>query len=169
MRFAFAVALSMLAWAEPAGMPPGLDAGLRMPPIIQLAPPSARELNAPNPKPGVRRIGIHRRVSANVVAKGRWSKLPDGSRIWRAGIRSPGARALRVHFKCFVDGTLWVHNGSKNETGGPYLPSSMGEDFWSDTLPGSLIVIEFRGTAPPTFQIPEVSHHFATIASLRSY
>ena len=152
--------------AAPAEPPPGLTARLRMPRVFALPKPAESEVNAPNPKPGLRRIGIHRVVPAAAMRSGAWSKLPGGGAVWRVGLRSPGARGMRVHFTQFASGTLWVHAGTAETAGGPYKP--LQDDVWSDTVKGDVVVVEYSGARPPAFSIREVSHQFETLARRNS-
>src|SRR5262245_15484127 len=76
--------------------PPGIRLGLRKPREVALAPLSEAEV-ALLTGPDTRLIaGVQRRVAPHAAAAGQWETTAAGSRVWRMGLRSPGAHALRV-------------------------------------------------------------------------
>jgi uncharacterized protein (TIGR03437 family) len=115
--------------------------------------------------------GTARRLET--AAEGRWDTLPDGRRIWRIEIQSPAAAGLRVHFRDFSagGGRVWVYgSGSAAHPGEPYTgrgPFDDG-DFWSRTVAGDTITVEYgpdtpqNETAPP-FSIQEVAHIWSPV------
>ncbi|HUQ91264.1 MAG TPA: PPC domain-containing protein [Bryobacteraceae bacterium] len=102
---------------------------------------------------------------------GRWETLPEGKSLWRAGIQSPGARGIRLHFTQFSVGTgrVWIHDGTGEEEqiSGPYTgagPFSDG-DFWSDIVMADTAIVEFEPSegqrGQPPFQVGEISHVYS--------
>ena len=149
--------------------PPSLSAKLAAPPRWSLGPFTApRPAGVDQRDPMPLQIGSHRPVQGDAINKGKWAKLPDGRRIWRLEIQSPGAKRLRLHFDNFAvgKGRVWLLDGPPGDVkvSGPY--SGKGIDgigeFWSDTVSGDAVIIEFlpEGKAPkmPPFQLKEISH-----------
>lgn len=92
------------------------------------------------------RIGLHRAIAHGSLARGTWTPLADGRRIWRMEIQSDAAIGLRVEFSNFSvgEGKVWVHSGAMVD--GPYTargPYGNGE-FWSGTVDGESAVIEYE-------------------------
>lgn len=107
-------------------------------------------------------VGVHRAIDRAVISSGAW----EASR-WRVALRSPGAVALRVHFRGFTvgQGRVWLEGGKAVYTGaGPFGDG----DFWTETVFGdeAEIVYEPAPGAPaegsPPFEIAEVAHRFAS-------
>lgn len=116
------------------------------------------------PAVGPKRVGTHRALDNSFLDAGRWDVLPDGREIWRAGIRSPGAQAMRVHFRDFNagDGAVWIHDGETSA--GPYTARGIfGDgDFWTEIAAGEALTIEYlpargSGRAIP-FTAAEITH-----------
>ncbi|HMD71354.1 MAG TPA: trypsin-like peptidase domain-containing protein, partial [Bryobacteraceae bacterium] len=110
------------------------------------------------------RTGIHRQIPAGAVQSGAWQTAPDGTPLWRAAVRSPGALGIRVEFRDFSvgDGTVWVYDGA--QFAGPYSGRGPYHDghFWSDTVASESVVLEYQpagapGGEPP-FQIANIAH-----------
>jgi hypothetical protein len=109
--------------------------------------------------------GVHRKLKPDDLKKGKWHSLPDGTILWRMAVKSPGARALRLHFTGvdIASGKLWLH--SEGKSWGPYSakgPSDNG-DFWADIVPGETVTIEYQPAGQSKtlgFRIPELSHLF---------
>jgi hypothetical protein len=164
MRFAWLLAAAPLVAqqglpekAKPA--PPSFKSDMKNVPEVRL--PAYQR----SPESGLQpmKIGEHRALPADALKKGKWSTTPGGSKIWRLAVISPGAQAMRVHFRSFQVGIgrVWVHNGK--DVGGPYTGGgTFGEgDFWSHTIAGERIVIEFAGeprSGEVPFTMPEISH-----------
>lgn len=112
-------------------------------------------------------IGIHRDVDEGALAAGEWETTPDGARLYRVAIASPGARGLRVWFSEFSigEGKLWVRGaGDDADREAPY--SGKGEfgdgQFWSASVSGDTLVIEYqaadRESSDLPFRVSRVSH-----------
>ncbi|MBI3210779.1 MAG: PPC domain-containing protein [Candidatus Solibacter usitatus] len=147
---------------------------LASPNVHRLKVLSQTELGAIVPKEGAIVVGRHRKVDPVAKSAGVWSTLPDGTRVWRLGIQSPEARAIRLHFTnvAIGPGRLWVHDDSKDESriSGPYTrmgPYADG-DFWSDSIDSETVVVEYQpgnGIAVdnPPFEIDEISHFYSDV------
>src|SRR5258706_11616611 len=84
--------------------PPGIRLGLRKPREVALAPLSEAEV-AILTGPGTRLItGVQRRLAPHAAATGGWETIAGGRPGRRMGLRTPGARALRVEFSHFDAG-----------------------------------------------------------------
>ena len=161
-----------------ASLPPSLRLNLPAPAAAALPPLGPDDLQRLRPQEGrPPLIGVHRRLPAAAVAlsfadgaaktsaAGAWQSTAVG-RLWRLKTTSPGARALRIHFRDFAVGAgrVWLHSAD-GQTVGPYTGSGLyGDgDFWSGIVFGDSLTIEYlpdpaaaEGAAP--FQIVAVSH-----------
>ena len=134
-----------------------------LPPMIELKALGASD--RPKTASSPMQAGLHRSLPKDAIKRGRWMS----DRVWRLGIKSPGAEGLRVHFRDFAlkGGTVTIGAAtSKPEVVGPYTaagPNRNG-DFWSDLVFADTVVIEYkpapgvRGSSAPPFRIPEITH-----------
>lgn len=90
---------------------------------------------------------------------GAMSGEPGGRFQWAGAVRSPDAAALRIHFSGFSlpDGAEMYVFARNGMAFGPYTglgPNGTG-DFWTNTIAGSEMVLQLRGTASgtPSFTI----------------
>ena len=158
--------------------PPSLQLSLPPPAVAALPPLGPDDLQLLQPQEGQPPvIGIHRPLppgsvalsfsggTARTTAAGAWQAIPAG-RLWRLRITSPGARAMRVHFRDFAIGAgkLWLYSAD-----GQALPHYTGSglygdgNFWSDIVSGDSLTIEYLPDPATTeeavpFQIVEISH-----------
>ena len=158
--------------------PPSLQLSLPPPAVAALPPLGPDDSQLLQPQEGQPPIiGIHRPLpqgsvalsfsggTARTTAEGAWQAIPAG-RLWRLRITSPGARAMRVHFRDFAIGAgkLWLYSAD-GQTVGPYAGSGLYGDgnFWSDIVSGDSLTIEYLPDPATTeeavpFQIVEISH-----------
>jgi len=129
------------------------------PPGIRLRLPGAREFalaplneaeTARLAEPGIfQRVGIHRAVPPAALSAGAWETTPDGGRVWRMAIRSPGSEGVRVEFRNFSAGSgkVWLHDGS--QVAGPYSGRGLFDDghFWSATVFSESVTVEYEPEA----------------------
>jgi hypothetical protein len=132
-------------------------------------PPTAAQIDAVKEKAkarGVAASGVHVSCDAKALSAGSWHKLPGGRPVWLLQLESPGAKAVRLHFKGFDAGKdqVWIHAGK--EVAGPYAgqgPNGDGE-FWTDTIFASAVTLEFvpSGAKPKQlpFAVDLISHQF---------
>jgi hypothetical protein len=166
-RLAAAFALSLaVGLCQP---PPGIAAKLGRPKVVKLAPLDNKALESIKAKKAEpQAVGTHRPLDPRVLDKGKWTKLRSGVNIWRLGIESPNASALRLHFTGFdiAEGKLWLYSqsgGAKPEVAGPYTGKGPNQDsdFWSDVIFSSTVIVEYQpaGTSQKIpFRTPAVSH-----------
>ena len=103
--------------------------------------------------------------TVKTTAEGAWQSTAVG-RLWRLKMTSPGARAMRIHFRDFAigAGSLWLHS-EDGQVVGPYTGSGLyGDgDFWSGIVFGDSLTIEYMPDGASAkeavpFQIVEISH-----------
>jgi hypothetical protein len=104
------------------------------------------------------RIGVTKIVgvpiSLSFLTLGSLERTSEGGVVWTAAVESPGATALRLHFTNFSlppHSELYIYNLS-GEVFGPYTglgPADEG-DFWTNTVSGSVAVVQLRQFGPPT-------------------
>lgn len=124
------------------------------------------------------RTGLRRCVPAQAFDSATAVLLPDGRRLWRATIASPGAAGLRVHFRRFAaqSGQLWLYapprDGEPVRSEGPFTgrgPFGDGE-FWTGVLDADSVTIEYLGANPgsataPPFEVDSIVHLWDAFAS----
>ncbi len=161
MRLLVAALAAQLFAQTPA--PPGRS--LPPPPTVKLNALTEAERKALNSSERSALVaGVHRRLPAK-AAKGRWTTLKDGTRLWRVAIHSPCANALRIHFRGLDagKGKVWVYSSDGSQPFGPYSGKGPGEqgDFWSDVVDSDTVIIEYQADGKlirPPFTVPEISH-----------
>lgn len=156
--------------SSPEILAPGRRSTLAPAKEFRLAPLTAAEtarLREPSNPP---RIGVHRSVGSQVLETGTWDALPDGGRVWRMSIRSPGSTGIRVLFSDFAagKGRVWLHGEgeAEDQIAGPYTDRGIFGDgqFWSGIVFAEVATIEYEpepGQAVekfPPFRIETVSH-----------
>ena len=117
-------------------------------------------------------IGVNRSVEVSPSTRAQRFVNPDGSELIVLVIKSSGASGLGVHFRNFAlaDGEeVYVYGAATgSNVFGPFIdkgPWGSGE-FWSGTVDGDTIVIEFykrTGENGQGFEIFEVSHILAEL------
>ena len=117
-------------------------------------------------------IGINRSVEVSPNTRAQKFVNPDGSQIIVLIIKSSGASGIGVHFRNFAlaDGEeVYVYGAATDSiVFGPFTdkgPWGSGE-FWSGTVDGDTVVIEFYKKTDENgqgFEIFEISHIFAEL------
>ena len=121
---------------------------------------------------GPNQIGINRSVEVSPNTRAQKFVNPDGSQLTVLIIKSSGASAIGVHFRNFAlaDGEeVYVYDAANDSiVFGPFTekgPWGSGE-FWSGTVDGDTIVIEFYKRTDESgqgFEISEISHILAEL------
>jgi hypothetical protein len=154
--------------------PPGLRLGLSH--ASEFAFPAlSREETARLTEPSAAmKVGIHRALPPSTMSAGAWESTPQGGRLWRMALRSPGAEGIRIEFDNFSvgNGKLWVHDGQ--QIAGPYTGRGLYDDghFWSGTLFSESVTVEYEpengsaGDALP-FEMRAISHRAPRRSSSR--
>jgi hypothetical protein len=119
-------------------------------------------------------IGVNRSVEVSPNTRAQKFVNPDGSQIIVLIIKSSGASGISVHFRDFAlaDGEEVYVYGSATDSivFGPFTnkgPWGSGE-FWSGTVDGDMVVIEFYTRTDESgqgFEIFEISHILAGVES----
>ena len=149
---------------------PGMRLALRRPRQFALAPLDDAE-RARLAERGPRlKTGIRRQLAAHAIASGEWDTTPEGGRIWRMAIHSPGSRGMRVEFSSFAVGAgrVWVHDGT--HSAGPYTGRGLFDDghFWSGAVFANSAIVEYEPAADapaelePPFEIRAITHQART-------
>jgi len=94
------------------------------------------------------RYGINFDVNYNLNNSGTWESLPDGSKVWRLGIRSKDAVSINLAFSDFQmpkGATFFVYNLGKNNLYGAFTELNNSADRMFATSPtyGSTTVLEY--------------------------
>ncbi|MGH9718768.1 MAG: BACON domain-containing protein [Bryobacteraceae bacterium] len=155
--------------------PPSRLYSLRAPRGLRLAAPDTIELARLSLKSDPPVIGIHRGIDRESMSAGAWESLPDGRRLWRMLVGSPGSVSLRVRFEQFSIGAgkVWIHaeNGSPDDIDGPYTDDGVFGDgqFWSASIRGEVLIVEYEqaadraGESAPPFRLTKVSHQATSL------
>ncbi len=164
------------------GTPPGILPGLsdtallyeRMPEVdvvALLAEDRLMEIRGDIPW----RFGENIEVALNPGNSGRWQELPDGSRLWRLGISSPGAYSLNLLFDDYrlpEGAELYIYPASESfrDAREYYLGAfthlnNQADGYFATTLvPGDSIVVEYLEPAGVDFSgrlnISRVTHAY---------
>lgn len=110
------------------------------------------------------RFGYVFNVSYNLNNSGAWYDLPDGGRIWRLGIKSPGAYSLNLVFQyvSIPEGcTFFVYNQSRTIHLGSFSQRFISPEytFSTDLIDGDAVIVELYEPADKVGQSSlEVSH-----------
>jgi prepilin-type processing-associated H-X9-DG protein len=193
MRCLFLTALLVVTAAVPAqarqGFPPASFAQpaqlLRSVDLVALPSVDVAALQAEDEKAlaegrgGPERFAAAIPVDLDAVRDGTWETLPDGSRIWRLRLVSPGALSLNFGFGRFrlPDGaTVHFYPVSPMPAAmawdGPYetADASPEGEFWTAVIPGDDAVVELWVPADPAFEpdlvMTQVGHDYRGFGGL---
>ncbi len=102
------------------------------------------------------RFGENIPVSLNPGNSGTWDILPDGGKLWRLGIRCPGAFTINLAFDRFYlpsGATLFIYNQDKTDVIGAFTDLNNRDDsvFATTLVTGEQIVIEYYEPAEAAF------------------
>jgi len=94
------------------------------------------------------RYGVSVPVNVNMENAGTWSTLPDGRKIWRLSITSPGAKAIGVNFDKFWlprRSRLFVYNEAKDHILGAFTAENNPKSlvFAIQLLKGETAILEY--------------------------
>jgi Viral BACON domain/Secretion system C-terminal sorting domain/Trypsin-like peptidase domain len=102
------------------------------------------------------RFGENIPVSFDLNNSGIWDVFPKGDRIWRLGIKCPGAYTINLTFDNYLlppGATLFVYNIDKTQIIGAFTDFNNREDsvFATTLVRGEEIVIEYYEPSGPAF------------------
>jgi hypothetical protein len=154
------------------------------PPTVQLwqAPPvdlgallAADEADRPEGG-GPYRVGVPLKAGLSPDNSGTWETRPDGERIWRLRVRSPGALWLALSFGTFrlqTGASLTVSDAAGRRVLGPYTREDGGEQgrLLLPPLAGDTAVLELRwprahAALAPNLHLGQLTHGYRPLGGL---
>ena len=142
-------------------------------PEVDAEPLFIEDENAPKDEPF--RFGYPQPVNYNLENSGTWEDLPDGGRLWRLRIISPGAKSINLIYDRFhlPDGGLFfVYNEDLSSVYGAFTSQNNKDHFEFATSPtsGDITILEyFHPSSDPgntEIGITSVIHAYRDIFSL---
>lgn len=118
------------------------------------------------------RFGVALPVQLNLQNSGTWSTLPNGDKIWRLAIASPGAISLNLNFKQFdipPGADLFVYSADKSYFLGSFNNNNnkTGGEFATSLIPGNKIVLEYyepaRVAGQGIIEVKEIIHGYRSL------
>jgi lysyl endopeptidase len=102
------------------------------------------------------RFGENIPVNLNPANSGTWELFPKGDKIWRLGIKCPGAYSINLTFDKYhlpPGATLFVYNEDKSQVVGAFTDINNQPDmvFATTLITGDAIVIEYYEPPLPQF------------------
>ncbi len=94
------------------------------------------------------RYGLVIPVNYDLNNSGSWESLPDGSRVWRLGIKTPDAKSLNLFFDNFYvpkGAFMFVYDLNKRRVLGSFteINNSVDGKFATAVTPGNCCVVEY--------------------------
>ncbi|MBL7963472.1 MAG: trypsin-like peptidase domain-containing protein [Flavobacteriales bacterium] len=180
---ALVLALPIQAQIAFGGKPHGLqkeNLALPAPPVAKMPAVNVDALmaeDAANLTAGIKgpwRFGFNHAVDLNTGNSGRWDLLPNGDRIWRIVLHSPGAFSINFEFHAFIvpeGGEVFVYNEA-----GEWLGAFTGESAGGltvlgvDLLAGDKVTVEYLEPSARAgeghLQIGQVTHAYRDVLGL---
>jgi hypothetical protein len=121
-----------------------------------------------SPVPAPARYAVARPMAFDPESSGTWETLPDGTRLWRLRIASPGAQTLSLGLGTFdlpAGATFWVHAPDGSWVQGPYTAADRNAygGLWTAVVMGDEIVAELHLRQPAqhfALEIASVNHGY---------
>jgi len=159
--------MGLTAGAALLGAVPVVD----MPPVDRAALLAEDAANEGSGAKGPYRFGWNHLVDLGIGTHGEWTVLRNGDRVWRMGIRCPGAFSINFVFSEFVvpaGGKVFVYNEQGDQLGAFTGQSVPGRNRMGVTqLPGEKILIEYQEPAAVAgegrLRIGRVTHGYRDI------
>ena len=116
------------------------------------------------------RFGWGHEVQLGLEEAGLWEELPDGNRLWRLRVQSPGAWSINLVFDRYAlpeGARLWVHNDAGRVLGA--FTSSLNQPhgmFATEPIPGDAVTLEYvePASAPiGSLRVGQVVHAYRDI------
>ena len=97
-------------------------------------------------------VGYNYEVDLNPLNSGKWTEMPDGTKVWRIEIMSESAFGIGIFFNEFVlerGARIFLYEPSQNEIRGSFDQRSNkdSENFPVSFIPGEKIVVELQVSA----------------------
>lgn len=148
------VAVAPLSWAQisAGGTPPSFALSLgTVVPSVQMTPVDVQVLlteDAQASKDEPYRFGANLDVSYNLSNSGAWISLPDGARLWRLRISSPGAFSINLLFDQFYmppGAQLFLYNDDHSQVIGAFTDFNnfVTGRFGTQPVAGDAITLEY--------------------------
>jgi len=139
--------------------PPSFAKRLPAAPVWRLGKLRQEEIDAVARDPRLTLKGFERQLDSNGPQRGQWQTLDDGRTVWRMALQAEGAVGLRVLFTRFDVGAggVWVYSSDGSQVFGPYSGTGAGDAgsagngpsaFWSNTVFGDTLVVEYQPAGP---------------------
>lgn len=118
------------------------------------------------------RFGDNIAVDLNPWNSGTWQTLENGNRLWRLGIRSPGALSINLSFNRYKlppGAELYVYNNDRTYVLGAFSDLNNQEDryFATTVVPGEAVIIEYVEPADVAFRgelnLETVTHAYRSV------
>ncbi len=108
------------------------------------------------------RAGFPMKAALRPGRAGAWEDLPDGSRVWRLRVASPGALWTVLGFGVFrpADGAeLWIYTPDRGRILGPFTSADERDHgrLWLPPVEGDELVIELDWPAAARDTVPQVA------------
>jgi hypothetical protein len=112
--------------------------------------------DAARPRGGPLRFGVEQTLDLGLDDVGAWVVLPDGARLWRLRITTPGAVSLSLVFSRFrlpEGAELFVHDDAGLHVLGAYTAQNNKDSgrFACEPLPADALTLEYREPANAAF------------------
>jgi hypothetical protein len=172
------VAAPAAAQVSYGGVPPSSYAALKSSvPVLELPPVDVAALLAEDATraKGPLRYGALVPIGATLDELGAREVLPSGEQVWRAEIRSSGARSLAVvfdHYELPLGGQLFVYDPARTQVLGAYtdLNNQANLEFGFEPVLGDRLVLEYVEPADAPFhatlQVREAIHDYRGLPEL---
>ena len=128
--------------------------------------------------PSPYRFGLILKVDISPETSGIWENLPDGGRIWRVTVTSPGALAVSAYFDKFVlpaGAKLFLYNPSKTQVLGAFTSSNNLENgyFATELIAGDSFILEYDQSAginvAPILHLYNIDYAYRGVGFLNAY
>ncbi len=185
---ALSLPCSAAAQLSAGGTPPGLEPRLAAHltakiPVIEMPAVDVAGLQAEDEVNAGRkdipwRFGHPIHVHLNLANAGVWDTLPGGDRVWRLGIRSPGALSLNLAFDRYdvpPGAELFVRSADGETVLGAFTEANNkpGGQFATSLVPGDELVLEYREPAdapfPGALSLISVTHGYRDVTGYTKF
>lgn len=121
------------------------------------------------------RFGFNHSVNLNMQNSGVWTTLKKGEKVWRLGIKCPGAYSINLILSKFnipQGAQLFLYNTDHTYILGSFTKENMQDngELGIDLIPGEEIVVEYIEPAKPEFagqiSIGQVTHAYRDVFKL---
>lgn len=106
------------------------------------------------------RFGIERNVNYTLLNSGIWESLPDGGKLWRLEIKSPGALSINLNFSSFYlpeGATFYVFNQNTTLGSFNHLNNKLSGEFSTAPIKGQSVILEYYEPASSPKGVIEIS------------